>query len=266
MAQAEPVDDEGVEGVEEDDQDDQGDQGIEYVSKQFGCVNLSRKVPPKRKAEGFMAEDWSKEYAQYTACILKVISSKQGAILQFSLKDKPDDIFLRFEVNEDENKIATIESCTDSSRYFVLNVPVPQSQNKYATMGIFFDERDDGRDFMLEVNGIRDYVTKSKEAKKRNKESDQVKESQEFTLSQTEQLKIKPFKNPHKNKSDKQDTSKETSNTGLFDLAPPKTDTKSTSNKKKEQSKPQEAQKTTENPNKAQQNDDELFGDDNWEF
>jgi len=254
------VEDEGVEGVVEDEED----QGIEYVSRQFGSVHLSNKVPPKRKAGGFMAEDWSKEYGQYTKCILKVISSKQGAILVFSQKDKPDEIFLRFQVNEDENKITTIEPCSDSSRYFVLNVPVPNSQNKYATMGIFFDERDDGRDFMLEVNGIRDYIAKSKEAQKRSKELEQVKESNEFALSETEQLTMKPFKNPRK---DKPKETTDASTGGLFDLAPPKTNTKSGPNKKKDKEKkkspePQEA----ENANKGKQNDDDLFGDDNWEF
>jgi len=249
-------DDEGVEGA-----DDDRDQGAEYVSKEFRLVNLINKVPPKKKAQGFLAEDWPKEYAQYMACILKVISSKDGAILQFSLASKPDEVFLRFNVNEDPNKIDTIESCVDSSRYFALNVPVPNAENKFATMGIFFDEREDGKNFILEVSQIRSYISKAKEAKIRSAQFQEAKESKEFALSENEILDIKPFKNPKK--ANKQDDNKEDQNDGgnLFDLAPPKNDTKTGNTKKKDKKKSPEPQAATT----TKQNDD-LFGNDDWEF
>ncbi|ETO16023.1 hypothetical protein RFI_21338 [Reticulomyxa filosa] len=236
----ESVENEGVEGQMDDEEDDAG---VEYVSKQFGSVYLNNKVPPKTKAGGFMAEDWPKEYGQYTACSLKVISSRQGAILQFSLRNKPDEIFLRFQVNEDPKKIDTIESCVDSSRYFVLNVPVPNTENKYATMGIFFDGRDDGKNFAMEVSEIRGYVAKSREAKKRSKEFEEVKETKEFALSGSEQLEIKPFKNPRKKGATDEQTTSSTED-GLLDLAPPKTDTKSGQTKKKRRKKQPRNQKS----------------------
>ena len=124
---------------------------------------------------------------------LKILSTATQCTLQFE-DIETDNVYLKVLVNNDENKVSTIEPCADSSRYFALNVTKPDTDQIFE-LGLGFQTRDESMDFKMATGEFERMKQNLKEAEKLN---ERMKAKEDFSLADDEVLVMKPMNKKNK--------------------------------------------------------------------
>ena len=183
---------------------------------------------------------------------LKILSTATQCTLQFE-DIETDNVYLKVLVNNDENKVSTIEPCADSSRYFALNVTKPDTDQIFE-LGLGFQTRDESMDFKMATGEFERMKQNLKEAEKLN---ERMKAKEDFSLADDEVLVMKPMNKKNKKKQDNNNNNNNGDGDGdafSFSLAPPSESSKKTEKKKKKKKKKKKDVKSDDNK------DDKLFG------
>eukprot|EP01083_Nonionella_stella_P025657 70689_1 len=226
---------------------DEGD--TSNISTTLGIIGEAYlfKIPPKASAMGHMADTWPKK-AMWLGR-LKILSTATQCTLQFEDVDT-DKVYLKVLVNNDKDKVSTIEPTADSSRYFALNITKPGTDQIFE-LGLGFQGRDESMDFKMAVGEFERMKQNLEESKIFN-----MKAKEDFSLGADEVLVMKPMANKKKREETKD-------NDDEFDgfLPPPSSGNDSKSKKKK--SKKKKKKKKSAKP--TEKNEDnaggDLFGD-----
>ncbi|KAI9204388.1 adaptin ear-binding coat-associated protein 2 [Polychytrium aggregatum] len=114
------------------------------------------RIPPRSNARGYRAADWDITQHMWTGR-LRVIARGDDAFI--NLEDgTTGEIFAQCPYNPDGS---SVESVTDSSRYFVLRI-VDKASGKHAFIGMGFTERSSAFDFNV---ALQDHTRRVKQAK-----------------------------------------------------------------------------------------------------
>jgi len=136
------------------------------------------KVPPRTGAAGYRASEWGE---QIKVVQLRVL--EKGSQCMIALFDPATGgLYARCPLRE-----GAVERATDSTRYFVLRVPI--QQGKYAFLGVAFKTRDEAFDFNVALSDHQKNI--EREQKLANNESlFEVEESRDFSIQEGQKIHI----------------------------------------------------------------------------
>merc|ERR1719334_2749583 len=234
-----------------DGDDDDGDTSNLQVT--LGIIKGAYlfKIPPKASAMGHMAESWPKK-AMWGGR-LKVLSTATECTLQFE-DVETDKVYLSVLINNDKDKVATVEPAFDSSRYFALNMVKPGTSQMFE-LGLGFQSRDESMDFKMSLGEFERMKANAEEAKQLD-----LKPTEDFSLGDDGVLVMKPMAKKKKKSEEKESTEGDDGGGGLF-LPPPSDEGKGKGKgKKKSKKAKKKKKKKTEQEEKAEAADD-AFGD-----
>merc|ERR1719206_334812 len=203
--------------------DDDGDTSNLTVT--LGIINGAYlfKIPPKASAMGHMAETWPKK-AMWVGK-LKVLSTATECTLQFEDVDT-DKVYLKVLINNDKEKVATVEPAADSSRYFALNMVKPGTSQMFE-LGLGFQSRDESMDFKMSLGEFERMKQNAEEAKKLD-----LTPKEDFSLGDDEVLVMKPMAKKKKKAEEKESKEGDDLGGGGLFLPPPSDEGKSKGKKK----------------------------------
>ncbi|XP_041124882.1 adaptin ear-binding coat-associated protein 1-like [Polyodon spathula] len=153
------------------------------------------KIPPRASNRGYRASDWKLEQPDWTG---RLRITARGKVAYIKLEDKASgELFAQAPVIEFPG--ITVETVSDSSRYFVIRIQ--DGNGRSAFIGIGFNDRGDAFDFNVSLQDHFKWVKQENEISKESQNKDTgpkldlgFKEGQTITLNigQTKRRDGKP--------------------------------------------------------------------------
>jgi len=167
------------------------------------------KIPPRQTTSGYKAGDWNVDNFLWSGRLTIKAKGEQAII---RLEDvKTDDLFAICPVSP-----GSVESVSDSSRYFVLRVD--DGRGRHAFIGMGFTERNVAFDFSAALADHQRYV---KQLKEQASSFQKMKDAPKLNLGLAEGQKITVnLKIPTKSSSSSSSSSRTATGTGIL-LPPP---------------------------------------------
>jgi len=140
------------------------------------------RIPPRGTSKGYRAADWNVESYIWTGR-LRIASRGEQAII-FLEDPNNGELFAMSKYDPDSN---SVESVTDSSRYFVVKIENDKGQHTFVGLG--FQERTYAFDFNVCLQDHIKHIQNEKEAEKRRQEWD-TQPKKDYSLRDGQSIQI----------------------------------------------------------------------------